>query len=55
MYYLNAWHFRNDEESLKDTGMNDGVRRGQKEDVKQSKTQESFSGIADKLDIEEVL
>lgn len=55
MYYLNAWHFRNYEENLKDTGMNDGGRRGQKEGVKQSKTQESFWGIADKQDIEEVL
>jgi len=29
-------------ESLKNTELSDGVRRGQKEGVKQSKTQESF-------------
>lgn len=37
-------------ESLEDTGLNDGVRRGQKEGIKQSKTQESFWGITDKQD-----
>lgn len=42
-------------ESLEDTGLNDGVRRGQKEGIKQSKTQESFWGINDKQDIEKVL
>lgn len=43
------------DESLEDTGLNDGVRRWQKESVKQSKTQESFWGISDKQDIEKVL
>ena len=42
-------------ESLKNTELSDGVRRGQKEGVKQSKTQESFWGITDKRDIEKVL